>query len=122
LHSQSDRKDNPFVSVSTSALLMTEESDELFGREKSGKVLQTGYIEQAENGTLFLKDIADLDLNLQARLHTALENGYITRTGGNRTISINVRVIAATHCDLSERVKSGLFRDDLYFMLSVLPV
>jgi DNA-binding NtrC family response regulator len=122
LHSKSERAEFPFISVNISALSTSEPSAEIFGREKDGEVVQQGYIEQADGGTLFLKDIADMDLNTQAKLQSALESKYITRVGGVSPVPFNVRIIAATSSRLEQQVKEGNFRDDFYFQLNVLPV
>jgi two-component system nitrogen regulation response regulator NtrX len=122
LHSKSDRSDNPFISVNVSALSLQDPSIELFGHEKGGEVVQNGYLEKADGGTLYLKDIADMDMNTQAKMQSALENQQITRTGGVTPLSIDVRIVAATRFKLEDRVKQGKFRDDLYFQLNVLPI
>jgi len=122
LHSKSDRSDKTFISVIVSALSSNDPSAEIFGREKNGEIVQKGYLEKADGGTLFLKDIADMDLNIQARLQSALENQQLTRIGGITPLPFDVRIIAATRCVLEDRVKQGKFRDDFYFQLNVLPV
>lgn len=121
LHAKSDRADGPFISISVSALSASDASIEIFGREKDGEI-QAGYLEKASEGTLFLKDIADMDLNTQAKLQNALEKQAITRVGGVSAVPINVRLVAATRHSLEDKVKEGTFRDDLYFQLSVVPV
>jgi len=122
LHSKSDRGDGPFISVIVSALSSQDPSIELFGHEKDGEVVQKGYLEKANGGTLFLKDIADMDMNTQAWLQSALENQYLTRVGGVAPIPIDVRIVVATRFKLEDKVKQGKFRDDFYFQLNVLPV
>lgn len=122
LHSKSDRSDKTFISVIVSALSSQEPSAEIFGREKDGEVVQKGYLEKADGGTLFLKDIADMDLNTQAKLQSALENQQLTRIGGVTPLPFDVRIVAATRYVLEDRVRQGKFRDDFYFQLNVLPV
>ena len=99
---------------------------ELFGYEKgafTGAVAtKRGRLELADGGTLFLDEIGDLALEAQAKLLRALETGEIERVGGTRTAKVDVRLIAATNKDLAAAVKSGDFREDLYFRLNVLPV
>jgi len=121
IHNNSHRQEQPFVPVNISALSPDDASVELFGKVVDGKV-QTGYIDDAEGGTLFLKDILNLDYNTQAKLHNAIEKKTITRTGDIDTSSINVRIIAATLGPLDNVVKEGRFHDDLYFQLSVIPI
>ncbi len=121
LHSKSDRKDGPFVSVSVSNLTDDGSAVELFGRE-SQDGNYPGFLEQAENGTLFLKDIVDMDASTQAKLHSVLESQYFTRIDGVEHIDLNTRVIAATRHTLEEKVSQGEFRDDLFFQLNVIPL
>ena len=121
LHSKSVRKDGPFVSISVSNLTDDGSAVELFGRKhQDGN--HPGFLEQAENGTLFLKDIVDMDASTQAKLHSALESQYFTRIGGVERIDLNTRVIAATRHTLEEKVSQGKFRDDLFFQLNVIPL
>jgi len=120
LHSESDRADGPFISVGISSL-SDNSMLELFGSEDDDRI-QTGFIEKAMGGTLFLKDIADMDLSLQAKLQNALEETRIIRQGSTESIEIDIRVIAATSKDLESMVKSNEFRDDLYYQLSVVPI
>ena len=122
LHAKSDRSEKPFVSVVVSALSSQEPFVELFGREKDGEIVHKGHLEKANGGTVFLKDIADMDLNTQARLQSALENQTVTRIGGVTPLPLDVRFVAATRFTLEDRVKEGKFRDDFYFQLNVLPI
>jgi DNA-binding NtrC family response regulator len=121
LHYRSNRKSGPFVAVNISALSSEDPSAEIFGSVIGGDV-HTGFLDDAKDGTLFLKDIAELDMNTQAKLLNALEKGTLTRVGGGAPSEMNVRVIAATRTHLDEAVKNGNFRDDLYFKLNVVPV
>ncbi|OGT65084.1 MAG: transcriptional regulator [Gammaproteobacteria bacterium RIFCSPLOWO2_02_FULL_47_50] len=121
LHRQGNLSDAPFISVSVSALSPDNAISTLYGSEEHG-IIRKGLIEMADGGTLFLKDIADMDLTLQARLQNTIENQLFTRVGGAETHSINVRFIAATSQNLEELVQAGKFRDDLYYQLNVLPL
>lgn len=125
LHNLSNRKDNAFVAVNCSALSESLLESELFGYEegsftgakKGGKV---GLFELASGGTIFLDEIADISPNLQVKLLRVLEEKEVMRIGGDRYVPVDVRVISSTNWDLSEQVRSGKFRIDLFFRLSVL--
>lgn len=121
IHSKSCRKAGPFVAVNISALSAEDPSADIFGKVIDGEV-QTGLLDDAKDGTLFLKDIADLDLNTQAKLQNAIKKGTITRVGGGTPTPMNVRIIAATRKPLDDAIREGKFRDDLYFQLSVVPI
>jgi len=119
LHSKSDRKNGPFVSVGVSSLSDNGSAVGLFGKEAPDSGY-AGFLEQAEAGTIFLKDIADMDMTTQAKLHSALESQYFTRSEGVQTIGLNTRIIAATRHILEEKVSQSEFRDDLFFQLNVI--
>jgi DNA-binding NtrC family response regulator len=121
LHNQSSRSEEAFISVGISALSADNFLTEFFGSEEADKD-RTGFFEQAEGGTLFLKDIADMDLSLQAKLQNTLDNKYFTRVGSTKTKAFDIRIIVATNHDLLELVNEGLFRDDLYYQLNILPI
>ncbi|MCG8325541.1 MAG: sigma-54 dependent transcriptional regulator [Thiotrichales bacterium] len=121
LHSESDRSEGPFISVSISSLSDSNSLLELFGSEEDDRV-QIGFMEKAMGGTLFLKDIADMDLPLQSKLQNALEETRIIRQGSTEAVPIDIRVVAASSEDIESLVKSGKFRDDLFYQLSVVPV
>lgn len=121
LHRQSPRAEGPFVTVGVAGLARENPDAELFGTEHDGQVT-FGSLEQANGGSLFLKDIADMDLNTQARLLSALENEALLRVGGREPVQIDVRIIAATRRDLAEAVTAGTFRDDLFYHLNVVPL
>ncbi len=121
IHNQSSRSEEAFVSVGISALSADNFLMEFFGSEEADKD-RTGFFEQAEGGTLFLKDIADMDLSLQAKLQNSLDNKYFTRVGSTQTKVFDIRIIAATNRDLLELVNEGHFRDDLYYQLNILPI
>ncbi|MDX1519979.1 MAG: sigma-54 dependent transcriptional regulator, partial [Gammaproteobacteria bacterium] len=121
LHAESDRAEGPFVPVGISSLSHGNSLLELFGSEEDDRV-QTGFIEKARGGTLFFKDIADMDMSLQAKLQNALEETRIIRQGSTESVAIDIRVVAATSQDLEAMVKDNRFRDDLYYQLNVVPI
>ncbi len=121
LHNMSGRGDSPFISVGVSSLSADNSAAELFGSEDDGRI-QTGLLEKAEGGTLFLKDIADMSLPVQGKLQDLLDSGQFVRVGGVEPIGSNVRVVAATKHNLEQFVHNGNFRDDLYYQLSVVPI
>ncbi len=126
LHASSPRTSGEFVSVNCSALTETLVESELFGHVKgsfTGAISdRKGAFEEARGGTLFLDEIGDLPYSLQAKLLRALENNEIRPVGADRTIKTDIRIIAATHQNLQEKIKAGLFRADLYFRLNVMIV
>jgi two-component system nitrogen regulation response regulator NtrX len=126
LHRQSKRSAKPFVEVNCAAIPSELIESELFGHEKgafTGATSQRiGKFEQADSGTLFLDEIGDMSQSAQAKVLRALEEGTIERVGGNKLISVDVRVIAATNKNLDEEIKKGNFRDDLYHRLKVIPI
>ncbi len=121
LHKQSARADKAFVSVGLSALSSDNFLTEFFGQNAEGKDT-AGFFQQAEGGTLFLKDIADMALPLQAKLQSTLENKCFNRVGDPSPQVFDTRVIASTHHQLMECVDEGRFREDFYYQLSVLPI
>ncbi|GIX29022.1 nitrogen regulation protein NR(I) [Pelomicrobium sp. G1] len=124
LHRHSPRAARPFVAINTAAIPKDLLESELFGHERGAftgaQTQRRGRFEQAEGGTLFLDEIGDMPLDLQTRLLRVLSDGHFYRVGGHQSIRANVRVIAATHQDLEQRVKEGLFREDLYHRLNVI--
>ncbi len=126
IHYNSKRKNKPFVAVNIAAIPRDLIESELFGHEKgafTGAVTRRiGKFEEAEGGTIFLDEIGEMDLNLQAKLLRVLQEREVTRIGGNQVIKLDVRILAATHKDLAEEVKSGRFREDLYYRLLGLPI
>jgi two-component system, NtrC family, nitrogen regulation response regulator NtrX len=121
IHSRSKRQQEPFIAVNLSALASTDPFGEIFGRFDSGKNL-AGLVDEANGGTLFLKDIVDLDINAQAKLQDAIEKSSFTRTGGGNAEPLKVRIIAATSKSLEDAIKQEKFRGDLYFQLNILPI
>jgi two-component system, NtrC family, nitrogen regulation response regulator GlnG len=124
LHKHSPRVNGPFVAINTAAIPKDLLESELFGHERGAftgaQTLRRGRFEQAEGGTLFLDEIGDMPLELQTRLLRVLSDGNFYRVGGHQPLKSSVRVIAATHQDLEERVKAGAFREDLFHRLNVI--
>jgi len=126
VHELSPVAEGPFVAINCGAIPESLLEDELFGHEKGAftgaQKMRKGHFEQADGGTLFLDEIGEMPLTFQVRLLRVLEDGIIQRVGSENSISINVRVIAATHRNLEKAVTSGLFRQDLLYRLNILPV
>lgn len=126
LHDYGKRKAFPFVAVNMAAIPKELIESELFGHEKgafTGAVARSaGRFEQAEGGTLFLDEIGDMPLEAQTRLLRVLQDGQYTTVGGRTPMRTDVRIIAATHHDLRKLIRQGLFREDLFFRLNVVPV
>jgi DNA-binding NtrC family response regulator len=126
IHYNSKRKNKPFVAVNIAAIPHELIESELFGHEKgafTGAITRRiGKFEEAEGGTIFLDEIGEMDPNLQAKMLRVLQEREVTRIGGNQVIKLDVRILAATHRDLAEEVKTGRFREDLYYRLLGLPV
>ncbi len=121
LHTHSPRARNVFLSVNIGGLARDSVEHEIFGSESKGRV-HFGALEQANGGTLLLKDITDLSLDMQARLLNALETQSLVRVDGLDPVRIDVRIVAATRHDLKAAVEAGQFRDDLYYHLNVVPL
>ena len=124
LHRHSPRADKPFIAINTAAIPKDLLESELFGHERGAftgaQATRRGRFEQADGGTLFLDEIGDMPSDLQTRLLRVLCDGQFYRVGGHQPVKVNVRIIAATHQDLEERVKQGLFREDLFHRLNVI--
>ncbi len=124
LHKHSPRASGPFVAINTAAIPKDLLESELFGHERGAftgaQTTRRGRFEQADGGTLFLDEIGDMPFDLQTRLLRVLSDGQFYRVGGHNPMKSNVRVIAATHQDLEERVKAGSFREDLFHRLNVI--
>ncbi|MGB8274097.1 MAG: nitrogen regulation protein NR(I) [Alphaproteobacteria bacterium] len=126
LHDYGKRRNGPFVAVNMAAIPRELIESELFGHEKGAFTGATsrnsGRFEQAEGGTLFLDEIGDMPLEAQTRLLRVLQSGEYTTVGGRTPIRANVRIIAATHRDLRQLIDQGLFREDLFYRLNVVPI
>lgn len=123
-HSPRGTAGGPFVAINTAAIPRDLLESELFGHERGAftgaNTTRRGRFEQADGGTLFLDEIGDMPFELQTRLLRVLSDGHFYRVGGHSVVKTNVRVIAATHQDLEQRVKQGLFREDLFHRLNVI--
>jgi transcriptional regulator with GAF, ATPase, and Fis domain len=126
IHQTSSRRHRPFVPVSCALFSETLIESELFGHERgafTGAVKdRPGRFEMAEGGTIFLDDVDDVPLGMQVKLLRVLQNRTVERLGGTRPLPVNVRIIAGTKRDLKNMVAEGMFRDDLYYRLNVIPV
>ena len=126
LHARSPRSHGPFVTLNCAAVPAELIESELFGHEKGAftgaATRHTGKFEQAQSGTLFLDEIGDMPPVMQTKLLRVLEENEIERVGGDRPVSVNVRVVVATHRNLEELVKKGTFRQDLYHRIFVFPI
>src|SRR5574343_29907 len=124
LHKHSPRGNGPFVAINTAAIPKDLLESELFGHERGAftgaQTMRRGRFEQAEGGTLFLDEIGDMPFDLQTRLLRVLSDGNFYRVGGHSAVKAHVRVIAATHQNLEQRVKEGSFREDLFHRLNVI--
>lgn len=124
LHRHSPRAEKPFIAINTAAIPKDLLESELFGHERGAftgaQAARRGRFEQADGGTLFLDEIGDMPSDLQTRLLRVLCDGQFYRVGGHQPVKVNVRIIAATHQDLEDRVKLGLFREDLFHRLNVI--
>ncbi len=126
LHDFGKRRNGPFVAINMAAIPRDLIEAELFGHEKGAftgaTARSSGRFEQAEGGTLFLDEIGDMPMDAQTRLLRVLQEGEYTMVGGRTAIKTNVRIVAATHRDLSQMIRQGLFREDLYYRLNVVPL
>lgn len=126
IHYNSERKNKPFVAVNIASIPENLIESELFGHEKGAftgaLARRKGKFEEAHTGTIFLDEIGEMDINLQAKLLRALQEREITRVGGNEVVKFETRVIVATHRNLAEEVKAGNFREDLYYRLLGIPI
>ena len=127
IHAAGLRSKKPFIPINCAALTESLLESELFGYEDgaytgAAKGGRQGLFEQANGGTLFLDEIGDISLRLQVRLLRVLQEGTIRRVGGNKDVSVDVRIIAATHRNLEAMIQTGEFRDDLYYRLNVIPL
>ena len=126
LHEYGKRKNGPFVAINMAAIPRDLIESELFGHEKGAftgaQARSTGRFEQAENGTLFLDEIGDMPMDAQTRLLRVLQQGEYMTVGGRTPIKTNVRIVAATNKDLRSLINQGLFREDLYYRLNVVPL
>jgi transcriptional regulator with GAF, ATPase, and Fis domain len=126
VHDLSDRRYGPLVRVNCAALPSTLIESELFGHEKGAftgaAAHRIGRFELADGGTIFLDEIGELPLDLQSKLLRVIQEGELERLGSGKTITVNIRIVAATHRDLRTMVWAGEFREDLYYRLNVFPI
>ncbi len=126
IHYNSERKKHPFIAINIGAIPRDLVESELFGYEKGAftgaNTRKSGVFEDAQKGTIFLDEIAEMDLNIQTKFLRVLQEREVRRIGSNQTVKIDVRIITATHKNLSEEVKKGNFRSDLFYRLMGLPI
>ena len=126
IHSSSTRKNRPLITVNCTTLPATLVESELFGRERGAftgsDTRQIGRFELADGGTIFLDEIGEMPLELQAKLLRVIQDGEFERLGSPRTIKIDVRIIAATNRNLEQEIRNGTFREDLYYRINVFPI
>ncbi len=126
IHYESSRADKPFVAINCAAVPSTLLESELFGYDKGAftdaKAMKKGLFELADGGTVFLDEIGDMELGMQAKLLRFLEDRTFRRVGGSKVISVDVRIISATNKDLLKAVEEKSFRNDLYYRLQVIPI
>ncbi len=126
IHNSSSRKDRPLITVNCATLPATLVESELFGRERGAftgsDVRQIGRFELADGGTIFLDEIGEMPMELQSKLLRVIQDGEFERLGSPRTIKTDVRIIAATNRQLDQEIRSGRFREDLYYRLNVFPI
>ncbi|MEP3113981.1 nitrogen regulation protein NR(I) [Nisaea sp.] len=126
LHDYGKRRDGPFVAVNMAAIPRELIESELFGHEKGAftgaTTRSSGRFEQARGGTLFLDEIGDMPIEAQTRLLRVLQEGEYTTVGGRSAIRVDVRIVAATHRDLRQLIRQGMFREDLFYRLNVVPI
>jgi len=126
IHAESQRRERPFVAVNCAAFAETLLDSELFGHEKGAFTgadrSRPGVFEAAHRGTLFLDEAGEMSLSLQAKLLRVLMDGSVVRVGSTESRTVDVRIVVATHRDLEQRVRDGVFRQDLYYRLAVVPI
>jgi transcriptional regulator with GAF, ATPase, and Fis domain len=126
IHNRSDRHQGPFIRVNCGAIPRELIDSQLFGHERGSftgaNEMRQGWFERADTGTLFLDEIGELPLDAQVRFLRVLQDGFVERVGGTKSIRVNVRVVAATHRDLANMVKENSFREDLWYRIAVFPI
>jgi len=122
LHAWSNRADKPFVIVNSARITAERFEPELFGEEQDGRLMRAGLLEMADEGTLYLDEVADMPLSTQARILRVLTEQSFVRVGGTRQIGVDVRVVSSTARDLAREMEEKRFREDLFYRLNVVPV
>lgn len=125
IHNKSPRAKSPFIAVNAAGLSPEQLEQELFGAESTtlvGSIDKIGLLERAHGGTLFIDEIADLPLDIQGKFLRVMQDGAFSRMGGSRRVQTDIRVIASTTKELPELIAAGLFREDLYYRLNVVPI
>jgi two-component system, NtrC family, nitrogen regulation response regulator NtrX len=122
LHANSPRAEAPFVTVAAGAIAEGQSAATLFGAEQPGEDVRPGLLEQAQGGTVFIDEVAELGAELQLRLSSVIERSQLLRVGGSRAVPLDVRLVAASAFDLDAERSAGRLRDELYFQLAVVPV
>jgi two-component system NtrC family response regulator/two-component system response regulator FlrC len=126
VHNQSDRKNKPFIAINMAAIPDTLLESELFGFEKGAftdaKESRAGKFEEADGGTIFLDEIGEMPMNLQAKLLRVLQEKEVTKIGSSKPTKIDIRVVSATNANLQTHIKNGDFREDLYYRLNTIPI
>jgi two-component system nitrogen regulation response regulator NtrX len=122
IHRNSKRSNGAFIIINAATMSPENMENELFGVEENDKVIKTGLFEQAHGGTLFIDEVADMPQTTQAKILRVLTDQSFERVGGTTNVQVNVRVISATSRNLREQINKGLFREDLYHRLNVVPV
>lgn len=122
LHRWSGRSAQPFVVVAAARMSPERVEEELFGEEQGGELIRPGLLEVADGGTLFIDEVADMPMTTQGKILRVLTDQSFQRVGGTRAIRVDVRVVSATAKDLAAEIRQGMFREDLYYRLNVVPV
>ncbi len=122
IHQHSNRAEGQFVVLNCALMTPERLDEELFGVEQESKILKRGLFEQADKGTLFLDEVADMPKETQAKILNVLTHQSFTRIGGQKRLDVNVRIVAATNQDLKEKIEAHEFREDLYYRLNVVPL
>lgn len=122
IHQKSERSQGQFVVLNCALMTPERLDEELFGIERGDKIIKRGLLEQADKGTLFLDEVADMPLETQAKILNVLTNQSFTRIGGQKRLDVDARIIAATNQNLKEKIEKKKFREDLYYRLNVVPL